>query len=120
MTIQEYYKKIGGSYEDVKSRLMKDDIIKRFVIKFLSDESYNNLVAAMADKDYEVAFRSAHTLKGICNNLGFATLGESASDLTEALRGWENAPIDVSSCELKLQKLESDYKCTVASINDIE
>ena len=33
------------------------------------------------------AFRAAHTLKGICLNLGFSCLGKAASELAEYLRG---------------------------------
>ena len=42
---------------------------------------------AVAIKDWESAFRAAHTLKGVAQNLDFGDLGRSAAALTEALRG---------------------------------
>ena len=36
--------------------------------------------------DVETAFRAAHTLMGICANLGFKALFELSYDITEALR----------------------------------
>ena len=40
----------------------------------------------MKDKNYEDAFRSAHTLKGVCQNLSFDCLYEVSNELTELLR----------------------------------
>lgn len=48
----------------------------------------------MSEKDYGEAFRMAHTLKGICLNLIFDRLSKSLSELTEALRNYENEPIN--------------------------
>ena len=45
------------------------------------------LETALADKDAETAFRAAHTLKGICLNLGFDNLFAPSQELTEKLRG---------------------------------
>ncbi len=38
--------------------------IKKFVLKFLDDNSYANLKEAIAAGNVEEAFRAAHTLKG--------------------------------------------------------
>ena len=71
MQLEECYESFGGSYKDVKLRLVKDELISRLVIKFLADQSYDKLVAAMEQKDYGEAFRSVHTLKGVSQNLSF-------------------------------------------------
>ena len=43
----------------------------------------------MAEKNYEEAFRAAHTIKGMCQNLSFTRLLDSSSRLADALRhGW--------------------------------
>ena len=42
---------------------------------------------ALEEKDAPTAFRAAHTLKGVCQNLGFDALYVPSSALTEALRG---------------------------------
>ena len=86
MTIQECYKAIGGNYEDVLRRLHNEALIQKFTLKFLEDPSYRLLKQALRDKNYEDAFRSAHTLKGVCQNLSFDRLYEVSNELTELLR----------------------------------
>lgn len=74
MTMQECYKAIGGNYEAVLGRLHSEALIQRFTLKFLEDQSYLQLKQALENKNYEDAFRSAHTLKGVCQNLSFDRL----------------------------------------------
>lgn len=76
MTMQEYYKAIGGNYEAVLGRLHSEALIQRFTLKFLEDQSYLQLKQALENKNYEDAFRSAYTLKGVCQNLSFDRLYE--------------------------------------------
>ena len=40
----------------------------------------------MENKNFEGAFRGAHTLKGVCQNLSFDRLYEVSHELTELLR----------------------------------
>ena len=76
MTMQECYKTIGGNYEAVLGRLHSEALIQRFTLKFLEDQSYLQLKQALENKNYEDAFRSAHTLKGVCQKLSFDRLYE--------------------------------------------
>ena len=76
MTMQECYKAIGGKYEAVLGRLHSEALIQRFTLKFFEDQSYLQLKQALENKNYEDAFRSAHTLKGVCQNLSFDRLYE--------------------------------------------
>ena len=76
MTMQECYKAIGGNYEAVLGRLHSEALIQRFTLKFLEDQSYLQLKQTLENKNYEDAFRSAHTLKGVCQNLSFDRLYE--------------------------------------------
>lgn len=71
MTMQECYEAIGGNYEAVLGRLHSEALIRRFALKFLEDQSYIQLKQALENKNYEDAFRGAHTLKGVCQNLSF-------------------------------------------------
>lgn len=66
MTVQECYEKMGGDFNDVVKRLMTESLVKRFVVKFLKDDSYQNLCEGMKAENREEAFRAAHTLKGVC------------------------------------------------------
>ena len=86
MTLQECYAAMGGNYEEVLGRLRSDRLIQKFVMKFVNDSSYQLLLDSMASGDYEEAFRAAHTIKGVCQNLGFTPLLDSSSQLSEALR----------------------------------
>ena len=86
MTMRECYEAIGGNYEAVLGRLHSEALIQRFTLKFLEDQSYLQLKQALENKNYEDAFRGAHTLKGVCQNLSFDHLYEVSNELTELLR----------------------------------
>lgn len=86
MTIQECYAALEGDYEDVLSRLYSEALVKKFVEKFLSDKSFQLLEDSLQAENYEEAFRAAHTLKGVTQNLSFTKLYRSSHEITEALR----------------------------------
>ena len=89
MDLKECYVKLGGDYDEVLARLYSEDMIRRFLIKFLSDGTYDLLTEQLLLENYLEAFRAAHTLKGVCENLGLSDLCKSSSMLTEALRAGE-------------------------------
>ena len=120
MQIEECYELFGGNYQDVKSRLMKDELIQRLVIKFLADTSYESLAAAMQEKNYADAFRAVHTLKGVSQNLSFDRLSSSTAALTETLRKWESNPVDEALCEQQWQQVSADYEAVVAAIRALK
>lgn len=86
MTIQECYKKMGADYQEVLGRLHNEAMIGKFVRMFLQDDSFQILEEALRRGDVKEAFRGAHTLKGVCQNLGFSNLYAPAYTLTETLR----------------------------------
>lgn len=86
MNLKMCYQQLEGDYEDVMSRLPREEMVQRFIFKFLDEKSYDELNTAMQESDYETAFRAAHTIKGICQNLSLTKLYESSNRLTEALR----------------------------------
>ncbi|MGN0732659.1 MAG: Hpt domain-containing protein [Emergencia sp.] len=116
MTIQECYEKMGGDYEQVEKRLPSAKLIQKFVIKFLDDGSYDELQEAMEKGQRETAFRAAHTLKGVCGNLSFSRLLDSASKLTEVLRE-ENEEIPAEAV-LMMEDVKKDYESTVEVIRE--
>ena len=87
MTIEQCYQEMGGNYTEVCGRLPSQRLVEKFVRKFLDDRSYAELTAAMAAGDHDAAFRAAHTLKGVAQNLGFDRLYTAVFALTEQLRG---------------------------------
>lgn len=120
MQLKECYELFGGNYEDVKCRLMKDDMIKRFVIKFLSDQSYAQLDKAMEQKNYQDAFHASHTLKGLSKNFSFDRLSASTEVLTETLRKWESIPVDEELCDAQWKQVASDYKEVIDAIKQLQ
>ena len=114
MTIEECYQQLGGDYATLKTRLPSDSLIKRFITKFLDDSSYSELCHALEEGQREEAFRAAHTLKGVCANLGFDRLRASASKLTELLRP-EGSGVPEDAAFI-LDEVKQDYETTVGAI----
>lgn len=114
MTIEECYKQLGGDYNNVLSRLSNDAIIRKFLVKFLSDGSCGNIFTNLESGNMGEAFRAAHTLKGICQNLGIDNLYRSAFEVTEALRGGSN-----NTNEEMLDRLKADYEAAVETIKQL-
>lgn len=114
MTLKECYNALEGDYEDVLKRLMSEKLVQKFVLRFLSDSSFESLVNDLKNGNYDDAFRDAHTLKGVCQNLGFTKLYLSSDKITEALRGKN---IDEANSLLPL--VEADYGMTISAIKDL-
>ena len=114
MTLQECYQQLGGDFAKVKTRLPSDSLITRFITKFLDDSSFSDLCLALDNGRRTEAFGAAHTLKGVCANLGFDRLGTSASKMTELLRPEGNGvPEDAVFI---LGEVSHDYEATVSAI----
>lgn len=114
MNTEKFYETIGGDYAETMSRLITEERILRFVRKFPADGSFGALKDALARGAAEEAFRAAHTLKGVAQNLGFTALYERASAVTEVLRG---GSLDVAAL---MPDLDSVYRLTVESISDLD
>lgn len=87
MNVKEFYAATGGDYEGTLSRFLSEERVKRFALKFEQDPSFSQLCEALKNGDVGEAFRAAHTLKGVCQNLGFDSLYRISSEITEILRG---------------------------------
>lgn len=116
MTIQECYDKMGGDYGQVQQRLPSEKLIQRFIAMFLQDTSFAELCQSMAEGKRDVAFRAAHTLKGVCANLSLNRLFASASQLTELLRP-ETGEMPEGAASL-LEAVKQDYELTVNTIQE--
>lgn len=117
MTLRECYESIGSDYDATVARMCgKESVLEKFVRKFVEDPTYSTLISSFESGDIENAFRMAHTLKGICLNLGFKKLYESASALTEALR--DQTAIADNAAEL-LGNVKRDYETVLNAVSEL-
>ena len=114
MTLQEFYAAVGGDYNETVSRMMGEAMLRRFLLKFPNDPSFAALEQALAASNREEAFRAAHTIKGLCLNLGFGKLRFSSETLTEALRN----ELPTNTDELFAQ-VKADYELTMDALSQL-
>lgn len=114
MTIRECYDELGLDFDAVLSRLVNERLVQKFALKFLDDPSFQNLKDALDSKDVETAFRAAHTLKGVCLNLGFDNLYPSSKDLTELLRAGR-----MDGYEDLFAEVEKEYNRTCEALRKV-
>ena len=77
----------GVDWEEIRDRFMgNEDLIARFMFKFLNDQSMNDLTKYLAEGNVSEAFKAVHTLKGVGANLGLKGFLTPVCELTEILR----------------------------------
>lgn len=106
MTLEAFYAKIGGNSADVLRRLPSEAMVRKFIGKYPADTSWGSLESAINSQDWEAAFRAAHTLKGVAQNLGFQKLYLSSTALTEAVA------MDQAALLTAIQELEDSHHST--------
>lgn len=116
MTIQDCYSELGGDFAQAEKLLLSENIVKRFITKFLDDASFRELCIAMEEGSRYKAFRAAHTLKGVSGNLGLNRLYSSISQLTELLR--PEAEVIPAGADSLFEKVSQDYQLTVTAIRN--
>ena len=116
MNVKGFYDAIGGSYDTALTRLMKDSMIERFVLKFPNDKSFSELESAVAAGDWDAAFSASHTLKGVSLNLAFAELGKAAETLTDALRPQNVADRNPAVQKSQFDAVKSAYDTVICMI----
>ena len=105
----------GVNVEEAMQRFMNNDkLLERFLKKFVSDDSYGNLVRAMEEKDCDKAFTEAHTLKGVTGNLALFRLHSVISEQTDYLRGK-----DFASAEEMMPKVAELYEEVLETIKEV-
>ena len=115
MNINECYQAMGADYEEVFGRLRSEKLITKFVLKFPDDPSFSQLKNTLAEKNTKEAFRAAHTLKGVAQNLGFTPLYETAAAITEVLRTG-----NLQDDESMMNAVTKEYERTVAAIKQLD
>ncbi len=118
MMLNEFYQAVGGDAKVVLERLGGSEmLVRRFLAKFKDDKSYAELTEALEADNIEKAFRAAHTLKGVCANLGLQSLYAVASDITETLRPRAEGAVDAA--KTKLPELQKEYDAVLAALEKL-
>ena len=120
MTIQECYQELGGDYEEALGRLMSDRLVTKFALKFLQEPSFELLRSSLTARNWEEAFRAAHTLKGVCLNLAFTRLARSVEAITEPLRPGHEDLREAADLPALFAAVETDYAGTVAALEKLQ
>lgn len=108
---------VGVEYEEVLKRFMgKEDFYLRMLKKFLNDKNYEGLKQAVDDKNWTDAFTYAHTVKGLCGNLGLGSIMDHVSPLTEELRA---EPYDEETIQNYMSQVTKAYEKTVEVIQSL-
>ncbi|MBD5476749.1 MAG: Hpt domain-containing protein [Lachnospiraceae bacterium] len=108
---------VGVEYDEVLKRFMgKEDFYLRMLKKFVDDKNYGGLQQAVADKNWKEAFTYAHTVKGLCGNLGLGGILDYVGPLTEELR---NGPYDEESIAHHMRHATKAYDKTVEVIKEL-
>lgn len=103
----------GIDIDDLMNRLMgKTDMIQRFIRRFPADESFNLLQRNLDEGNCEDAFRTCHTLKGLCANLSMKEMWNVISQQVEMLRAGE-----IEKAKEIMPKISEMYR---KMIDDIE
>ena len=108
---------VGVEYDEVLKRFMgKEDFYLRMLKKFLDDKNYDGLKQAVEQKNWPEAFTYAHTVKGLCGNLGLGGMLQHVVPLTEELR---SEPYDEESIVNYMQNVSAAYDETVGVIQSL-
>ena len=102
----------GIDYDSGLERFMGNEALyEKFLLKFLSDASYQNFVDAMEAGDMPQAERAVHTMKGTAGNLSLDPLFYASDAMVKAIR--------TKQSQEKLQEIYKDVQETYQSICDV-
>ena len=77
----------GADWNELLDRFMgNEDLIAKFMFKFLNDPNMNDLTKYLAEGNVAEAFKAVHTLKGVGSNLALKGFLTPVCELTEILR----------------------------------
>ena len=107
MTVKECYEKIGGNYTEALGRFRSDSNIVKFFALYMNDTSIDDMKTAFYAQDYESAFRSTHTLKGVLRNMAFTDLADLVTVITEFLRGSSDIPAAIRMFPIVVAKAQA-------------
>jgi len=101
MNVKQFYEETNGSYQNALSVMMNDTLIARLLGKFMSNNSFDEIISCYENKDYRNLFSAVHSFKGVTGNLALTPLYDLSCKITELTRNKDDANIDSEIAELK-------------------
>jgi len=114
--IRELYNVVGGDMTDLLTRLPREDMVERFVRKYLDSSEFENMLNAYENKDYRALFESTHQLKGMTANLSLTKQQAVFSEICESVRHGE-PNIDLEPLVEKAKVEYQTLKDAMANLN---
>ena len=86
MTIIEFWDELGIDKDEVSARFVGNmDLAAKCTMKYIDDNTFNELQTAMAEQNYSGIEIAAHTLKGVAGNLGFSEIQKIGQRMVEPI-----------------------------------
>lgn len=105
MTIRELYQQMDADYDDLLTRLPKEELVGRFLQKYIDSSDFEKMIKAYVDEDYEKVFETSHNLKGMSANLSLIKTQKTISEICEAVR---NGPPQTDISDL-IEQAKQDH-----------
>ena len=103
----------GVDWDEILDRFMgNEDLIAKFMFKFLNDQSMNDLTKYLDEGNVTEAFKAVHTLKGVGANLGLKGFLTPVKELTEILRAGS-----MEGYEEKYEEIKPKYEALITILN---
>ena len=91
MNLQELRNVIDIDIDGSLARFSNMEIMYlKYLKRFINEPTYETLQGAVASQDFATIETAAHTLKGICGNLGLNTLFNDFNNIVKAVREHNN------------------------------
>ena len=93
MSLHKFYQAIDGDFEAACRRFYNENMLQKFLIRFLDEPCCAELNDALGRHDRDAAIKAVHTLTGQARSFGFIRLEKKSAALLQALRGTQDEEI---------------------------
>ena len=106
----------GADWDELLDRFMgNEDLIAKFMFKFLNDQSMNDLTKFLGEGNVTEAFKAVHTLKGVGSNLALKGFITPVCELTEILRAGS-----MDGAQEKYNEIKPKYDALIAILQNYQ
>lgn len=100
------FKAAGLQLDSALRRFMNNEkMVEKYLNRFLSEKSYQDMKDALEAGDAEKAAMAAHTLKSVCGTLGFVKMQEQIIDEEALIKGGK-----MDAARAKAPEIEEEYQ----------